>query len=172
MIAAHNEARIYSHEEVERDRYKRGHVAKKIIDQDTFEGQVLRAVWVHRWLPEPLAGVERALRGEVTGWPELIDEWGKFIDPDSKNEFRPGRPSIKPRDISLHDRVFGLKDNPSLFAGMEPRSFGYIWKRGALLWSFQKMGDRIGRDKHFTRRQYNEAMKHVIANAWKGTYEI
>ena len=162
MIAQKNlEARLY----------KRAHVTRKIAVPDTFEAQVLRAVWVHRWLPEPLAGIERALRGDVTGWPDMMEEWGKF-GADGESQFRPGGPAIRPRDISLHDKVFGLKDTPSMFMGLTPRAFGYIWRRGALLWSFQKIGDRIGRNKQYARRQYLEAMQHVTANAWRGAYEI
>lgn len=132
------------------------------ISEDDYEARALRALHTHRWLPDPMKRFEAQLKGGGSAWPQIVRDFHAYGAENAKEP----RPRLRPRDISDHDIVMPW------FNGIEKRAFTLIWYRGALGWTFSRIGDAIYRSKEDARRRYREAMNAVIENAVRGEFEI
>lgn len=133
------------------------------IAREDYEARALRALYTHRWLEEPDRVYVAQLKGGASAWPAVVKEFNTAY---GSEEAREPRPRLKPHHITDHDEVMVW------FNGIGKRAFTILWYRGALDWSYQRIGDVIGRSKEEARRKYRDAMDAVIQNAARGAHEI
>lgn len=132
------------------------------LEPGDYEGRALRALWTHRWLPDPYKRFEAQLKGGGSAWPNFVRDWESYGSEKAKEP----RPRLRPKDVTDHDEAM------EWFNGLDKRDFNILWLRGAMEWEYQRIGDKWGRTRQWAHMRCKHALLAVVTEAARGSFEI